>query len=1234
MNTHSLRFRALLLLIIAVSTVLLCFGFYGHRQLAAELEQNFHTMQTATAIRIAQGLSSPVREGNKEAIDTILKAQLGSPEVEAIAVSDMSGQTIAAYARARDGRHVPLSRLSAEEGITITNAIARTDDQQILTGLLTIRFTRTELDDTIQKMLLSMIFQGVAIDVVLIVCIVFGLRLVFNPLWELRDALRRLARQDAGGPSWKEELKLSRFTELAEVEENFNAVLRRTRAESDLQTVILRGKAKAGELSQQLQNAKNLKKFGQVLTAFMSQWLHAEVVLFYVKKNDTQLFHCVAALGTDPSKCVPFGQDGLLGEAVATKQIIHCSDIPRNAVTIKAGAMEISPQAITVAPILSRDGVIAVLEFDFLHVPPHRDEILADAVPVIAFSLELQISKQATLRELHDRLEMESRVRLLLGAVNDGIVGLDRQGVVTFANPAASSILGFEPDEFVGRDFHEMAHHSYPDGRPLPREESAVCLTCRDGVARAVDSEVLWHKSGKGIPVEYRTTPVLRDGALMATVVVYRDISERKSAESNVRRAQLEMSLIFNAAGGGMCVIDLNSTVLRVNDAYLEYTGLTREEAEGKKCHTVISTPLCATSQCPLARIKKGESRVDFSTEITRKDGTIFYCDMSCTPYRSPEGELLGVIKDFRDAGTRLEAAKVVEEARLLAEEANKAKSDFLARMSHEIRTPMNAIMGLSHLALNTALTAKQHDYLSKIQASTANLLYIINDILDFSKIEAGRLDIEHIAFDLDELLDGVAGLCAVKAEEKGLEIIFDIGCGVPRNLVGDPMRISQVLTNFVNNATKFTEKGHVLLVVRHEPAPSEKHVILRFAVTDTGIGLTPDQVSRLFSSFSQADGSITRKYGGTGLGLVICKQLAELMGGDVSVESEPGKGSTFRFMLQAELADPTEDSSVLPISSGLRGMRCLVADDNAEVRRILKDMLESFGFVVAVAEDGAGTLAECAQVSAEAPYRLAILDSHMPDMTAHMVVKQFERIPVMRQTKVIVLTAYAREEISENIDEAGVDATLVKPVNASTLLDAISEIFGEKLSESARPGRKERLSSHARANIRGARILLVEDNEINQQVAAEILQYAGLIVDIADNGREAVEAVARAEEGRYDLVLMDIQMPEMDGFEATSRIHASGAPGAKNLPIVAMTAHAMVGEREKSLAAGMVDHVSKPIDTEELFGVLARWIKPRAPEAPAPDGGAGKQQRRAGQSERILYSIDAAGVGQGYDGA
>jgi PAS domain S-box-containing protein len=700
-----------------------------------------------------------------------------------------------------------------------------------------------------------------------------------------------------------------------------------------------------------------------------------------------------------------------------------------------------------------------------------------------------------------------------------------------------------------------------------------------DGSYFWVNDEQYQVRNPKGEPVEI--------------VGSWTDITERKEAEAAREEARSRLTLLLGAAPSviySFCASgDFSPTFVSTNiahmlgyspDQYLKDSDFWRSRVHPD------DLPEVEAKQVDLFR--NGEHLVEY--RFRRKNGT--YCWVSDEQHliRDASGRPIEVVGSWSDIDARkatelaLQASQAeLEKATQAALEASEAKSVFLANMSHEIRTPMNAVIGLSHLALKTDLTPRQRDYILKIKSSGQHLLGIINDILDFSKIEAGKLAIENIDFDLDKVLENVGNLMSEKASAKGLELIFEVGPNVSSHFRGDPLRLGQILINFCNNAVKFTEKGEVAVEVRALEDNADNQLV-EFSVSDTGIGMSQDQIDRLFQAFEQADASTTRKYGGTGLGLAISKQLTELMGGRVSVESKLGKGSKFRFTARLGKGVATQRPRLL--QSDLRGRRVLIIDDNPHARAVLANMLTNMTFIADEAASGEEALAMLRQAAElDQRYEIAFIDWQMPGLNGIETGKRILSLPgISLPPHLVMVTAYGREEVLKQAEESGFENVLIKPVTSSILFDTAVVVLGadRERAEAAQAG-----PSFDIERLRGARVLLVEDNEVNQEVAMGQLEDAEAFVDLAENGEVALRMIA---DNDYDVVLMDMQMPVMDGIEATRILRSN--PRYENLPIVAMTANAMASDRELCLDAGMNDHIAKPIDPDQLFGVLLRWIR------------------------------------------
>jgi len=792
----------------------------------------------------------------------------------------------------------------------------------------------------------------------------------------------------------------------------------------------------------------------------------------------------------------------------------------------------------------------------------------------------------------------EEKYRSLIQKLQTAVVVHGEDTKIVTCNSVAQVLLGLTEDQLLGKTSIDTDWHFFrEDGTVMPLEEYPVnqVLATRQplknlmvGVHRPGNSEDVW--------VMANANPVFGAGHRIEEVVVtFIDVTDRLRDQEKITH----LASIVESSDDAIIGKTLDETIVSWNRGAERIYGYTSAEIVGRSISILVPPELQDELVAIMERLKHGEGVEHLETTRLRKDGQRINVALTISPMKDASGRVFGASTIARDITERRQG-EAEREARQVAEAANQAKSEFLANMSHEIRTPMNAILGMSHLALQSGLNPQQYNYVQKVHRSAESLLGIINDILDFSKIEAGHLDIEHIPFDLRDVMDSLANLLGMKAEEKGLELVFALPPDLPNALVGDPSRLGQVLINMGNNAVKFTERGEVIVSVE-VLARDSTSVRLRFEVRDTGIGITPEEQQRLFKPFSQADASTSRRFGGTGLGLAISQHLVRMMDGELGVYSTPGRGSRFHFSAIFGIGlERTAGGDAGSFHGSLHGARVLVVDDNAAAREVLVHMADSLGLRASVANGGPDALR--AVVAADArgePFDLLLVDWKMPGMSGVDCANQLAHIPLANPPPtVLMLTAFSCDEVARGLaaERLNVAATLTKPVTPSTLLDASLQAIGQPRQHALRGELREEALQTNRAVLAGAHVLLVEDNPINQELARDLLRSAQIVVRVANNGREAIDMLAHE---RFDAVLMDCQMPVMDGYAATRELR--GHPEWRNLPVIAMTANAMVGDREKVLAAGMNDHIAKPINVTEMFATLARWVRT---EGAAPSGG------------------------------
>ncbi|MBU0945544.1 MAG: PAS domain S-box protein [Proteobacteria bacterium] len=835
------------------------------------------------------------------------------------------------------------------------------------------------------------------------------------------------------------------------------------------------------------------------------------------------------------------------------------------------------------------------------------------------FPLEIAVSEMwmggqryftGILRDITVRKQAEALQNAIFNSANFSSIATDAKGVIQIFNVGAERMLGYDAEEVM----NAITPADISDPQELIARAEMLSVELETPITPGF--EALVFKASRGIEDIYELTYIRKDGSRLPAVVsvtalrdeqdaiigylligtdntVRKQIeAEQKQLGQRLRDYQFYTRSLFESNIDALMTTDPSGIITDVNKQMEELTDCTRDELIGAPFKKYFTDPERAEAGIKLVLSEKKLTNY----ELTARDrnGKETVVSYNATTFYDRDRRLQGVFAAARDITERKLLDQVLQEktaelenAKAAAENANLAKSDFLSNMSHEIRTPMNSIIGMSHLVLKTELTPRQRDYIKKIKGSGRHLLSIINDILDFSKIEVGKLTIEYTEFQLEKVLDHVANLIAEKCFAKGLELVFNVDANVPPYLIGDPLRMGQVLINYCNNAVKFTEHGEINIAISLKEETDED-VLIYCAVRDTGTGLTDEQIERLFQRFSQADASTTREFGGTGLGLAISEKLAELMGGEVGVSSEPGKGSTFWFT--ARLGKCVGQSRKLALSTDMQGKRVLVVDDNENARQMLAGLLDSMGFKVEQVESGETAVGAVYRAEAQGiPHEIVFLDWKMPGIDGNETAKQIRELPLSRMPHMIMVTAFGREEVIKAAEGADIVDMLFKPVSPSVLFDSVIRILGGVDDGVRTAGDSSTETFLQLATIKGSRILLVEDNDLNQEVAIELLRDAGFIVDLAENGLVALNKVRNVD---YDLVLMDMQMPVMDGLTATQEIRKEDC--FNDLPVVAMTANVMQGDRDRCMAAGMNDHVAKPIEPEKLWEALLKWITPQ----------------------------------------
>jgi PAS domain S-box-containing protein len=888
------------------------------------------------------------------------------------------------------------------------------------------------------------------------------------------------------------------------------------------------------------------------------------------------------ALFIDASNRTPIipSPDHLIGRAYLSGTPHWVSDLSRMANWNRlVEALDAGLQTGIVVPVIARGHVTAFIEF----FCDHRVETTTEQLELLeAISAELSrvAERQRAERDLREREVEASRLAMVASRTEQMVMILDTSGRIEWANDACAQFSGYSLQDVRGRVAHTLLQG--------PETDRATIVTIDEAIARGESCRVefiAYTRDREARVLEVEGQP-LRDeqGRYFQYALISPDITERKRTEAALRESAEYFRALFDESPVAAAIQAPDFRIVRANAAHTRMLGYTIDQVIGKDLITFYHPDdVDAGHAARRAQLEHERGPVTFERRMLTGDGRTIWVRGHAVRFNDASGEryTLTMLENITESK---QVERVLREAKEIAESASRAKSQFLANMSHEIRTPMNGVLGMTELLLGTTLSDKQRRFADSVYRSGEALLEIINDILDFSKIEAGRLELEEVDFNLRTVVEDVFELLAPRAHQKRLELASRIAPAVPTAVRGDPMRLRQVLTNLVGNAIKFTETGEVVVAVSVADGTLEggAHQV-QFEVRDSGIGMRPEALKKLFTVFMQADQSMSRRYGGTGLGLAISKQLVELMGGRITAESRFGEGSVFRF--EIPLAAGASDGVAVSVDAErLRGRRVILVEDNPTNRSILEAQLRGFGVDVATADNGSTAL-ELMRAAARAgtPFEAAVIDMKMPIMDGLTLATEMRRDPDLVDVRMVMLTSLGNGNEARQAHEIGIESYLTKPVRQSELLGALGQLLkAEATPVPARltvaPGRR-------------ARVLVVEDNLVNQEVARAMLGELGCTIRVASDGREALAAL---RDEAFELVFMDCQMPEMDGFEAVRRFRASAAHGyatPSDTPVVALTANALAGDAERCLAAGFNDYLAKPVRREQLDAALARWV-------------------------------------------